>query len=359
MKEITIGGVKIGKGHPAFIIAEVSCNHEQDYTKAIAIIQAAAEAGVDAVKIQTYTPDTMTIDCDNEHFIVKGKENPDSWKNRTFYDLYKDAYTPWEWDIKLKKATEDLGMVFFSTPFDPTAVDFLETLDVPCYKIASYEATYIPLLKRAAQTGKPIIMSVGFASLSEIEYSVKILRDNGAKDVLLLHCTTSYEDIAKVEGTNLSTMEGLRDRFDVVTGFSDNMGGIEAPILAASLGAAVIEKHVVIEHDEAILDDRFSLDKNELKEMVGQIRRNEKMVGKETYGCGTKEEEYFRTFRRSLFVVEDIKKGEVFTEENMRAIRPSDGLETRYYEEVLGSKAKLDMERGTPLSWNHIEKKDK
>lgn len=356
---IKIGKRWIGDGEPCFIVAEVSANHQQKFDNAVAIIKAAAGAGADAVKLQTYTPDTITIDSDKKWFWVGGKDNPGIWKGKTFYELYKDAYTPWEWHAELKDMAEDLGLILFSTPLDSTAVDFLEKLDVPCYKIASYEATDIPLLKKVASTKKPVIISTGFATLKEIELSIKTLKANGAKDIIVLQCTTSYSDTHKTEATNLRTMLDMRQRFNVLSGFSDNMGGIEVPALAAAMGASVIEKHIVVNHDPKILDDRFSLDKNLFKKMVEGIRWQESAIGQVKYGPQTAAEKYNRRFRRSLFAVKDIKKGERFTAENIRSIRPAYGLETKFYDAVMGKRASKDIERGTPLSWNLIEGKQK
>ncbi len=355
MRKIKIGDRVIGDGEPCFVVAEVSANHQQKFEKAVDIVRAAADAGADAIKLQTYTPDTITIDSDKKWFWVGGKDNPDAWKGKTFYDLYKDAYTPWEWHPKLKGIAEELGLIFFSTPFDATAVDFLEKLNVPCYKIASYEATDIPLLKKVAATKKPVIISVGFATLEEIELSISTLRENGAEDIIVLQCTTSYSSGPKLEATNMRTMMDIRERFDVLSGFSDNMGGIEVPALAAAAGAAVIEKHIIARHDKKVLDDKFSLDKNEFKKMMQKIRWQESVFGKVKYGPQTEAEEYNRQFRRSLFVVKDIKKGEKFTKDNIRSIRPAYGLETKFFDEVLGKTAAKDIERGTPLSWNMIQ----
>ncbi|MBI5227908.1 pseudaminic acid synthase [Candidatus Micrarchaeota archaeon] len=355
-KEITIGTRKIGSDHPCFIIAEVSCNHQQKFDQAVEIIKAAVEAGADAVKLQTYTPDTMTIDSDKKWFFVAGEgDNPDSWKGKNLYNLYKEAYTPWDWQPKLKKIAEELGVMFLSTPFDLTAVDFLEKLDVPAYKISAYESTFLPLLERVSKTKKPIIMSVGFATVEEIELSVKTLRENGAREIVLLHCTTSYKEQADKESSNLRTMLDLKERFNVASGFSDNMGGIDAPILAAAMGACIIEKHIVLKHDEEILDDRFSLDKEEFAVMVQKIRRNEELMGKTKYGTRTDAEAHNKNLRRSIFAIKDIKCGEKITSENIGCIRPAYGLETKYWKQILGKKAATDIEMGTPLDWNLVK----
>ena len=358
-KTIKIGNRLIGESNPCFIIAEVSCNHQQKYEQAVEIIKSAAAAGADAVKLQTYTQDTMTIDSRKKWFVVDAQDNPDTWKGRTFYDLYKDAYTPWEWHKPLKKLAESLGLVFFSTPFDSTAVDFLEKLKVPCYKIASYESTDIPLLKKVASTKKSVIMSVGFATQEEIDLSVETFKENGAKNIVLLQCTTSYSKTEKHENTNLRTMADMKTRYGVLTGFSDNMGGIEVPALAAAMGASVIEKHLVVKHDNSILDDRFSLDVDEFKQMVCKIRLQEKVMGKISYGPQNQQEADNRRYRRSLFVVEDIRKEQKFTPRNVRDIRPADGLETKYYDAIIGKTASKDIEKGTPLAWNMIKEKVK
>src|SRR3989338_4368714 len=347
---IHIGNNVIGSGNTCFIVAEISGNHHQHYREALELIEIAAEAGADAVKLQTYTPDTMTIDSDKPWFRVQGKDQPDVWKGETLYHLYQKAYTPWEWHSKLKALTERLGLVFFSTPFDTTAVDFLEELDVPCYKVASYEATDITLLKRIARTGKPVIMSVGFATLDEITLSVEMLRDHGAGDIALLHCVTAYSDRPILEQMNLRTMTDLGERFGVVTGFSDNNGGIDVPIAAALMGASIIEKHVIHDKQSSGLDARFSLVPAELDEMVAGIRRAESIMGSVHFGVQGSSEEENRHFRRSLFVVENVKLGEVFTTKNMRCIRPASGLEPKFYDNVLGKHAARDVVRGTPLT---------
>lgn len=359
-----IGNKKIGQGQ-CFIVAEVSCNHQQNFEQAVKIIEAAARAGADAVKLQTYTPDTMTIDSKKKWFFVGGGDNPESWEGKTFYDLYKEAYTPWEWHKDLQKIAHKCGLEFFSTPFDKTAVDFLETLNVPCYKIASYECTDIPLVKRIAQTGKPVIMSIGFANLEEVTYSVNALKKYGATDIAVLQCTTSYKDTGDPSYTNLKTMLDIKQRFNVISGFSDNMGGIEIPIFAAQIGASIIEKHLVLEHDSKILDDRFSLDEIEFKKMVEAIRAGKEIndqkwrdmvLGQVKYGPQTESENHNRSYRRSIFVVEDVKKGDTFTEKNIRCIRPAFGLEPKYYFDLLGKISAKDIERGTPLSFDLVQR---
>ncbi|MBI2474287.1 MAG: pseudaminic acid synthase [Candidatus Taylorbacteria bacterium] len=353
-KTLKIGKRQVGEGQPAFIVAEMSGNHEQNFDKAVSLIKAAKDSGADAIKIQTYTPDTMTIDSDLKWFRVGGEKNPQSWKGQTVYELYKKAFTPWEWVPKLRKIADDIGLIFFSTPFDATAVDYLEGLNMPCYKIAAYESIDVALLKRVAKTKKPVIVSAGFSSLDEVELMVKTLKKAGAKDLVVLQCTTSYASEARVAATNLLTMSDIKDRFGVLSGLSDNMGGIKAPILAASLGASVIEKHLVLRHDKA-LDDRFSLDPDEFRSMTSAIRENEQMLGIVSYGPQTEEEKYNRNFRRSLFAVADIKKGEKFTALNIRSIRPGYGLPPYELDKIVGRKAKRDIKRGTPLKWDLID----
>lgn len=353
------GERKIGSGCPVFIIAEMSANHNQDYEKAVQIIQAAAKAGADAIKLQTYTADTMTINCDRPCFIVGGEDNPDAWKGQTLYSLYRHAYTPWEWHSRLKNVAEDLGLVFFSTPFDPTAVDFLETLGVPLYKVASYEVTDIPLLKKIAKTKKPVIMSIGYATLDEVNLAISTLRENGTKDIVILHCVTGYSGNPLPEDTNMRTMIDIRKRFDVLSGFSDNNAGIDIPLQAGILGACVIEKHIVAAHDDGALDGDFSINPQEFALFVRAVRRAEKVMGVVNYGPQNALERSNRKYRRSLFVVADVKSGEIFTEQNVRAIRPEGGLEPKYYEEIIGKTAKQNIERGIPLAWDLIhEHKD-
>lgn len=352
---IEISGRKIGMDHPCFIIAEVSGNHNQSFDQAVKIIRAAAKSGADAIKLQTYTPDTMTIDSDKEWFRVTGKDNPDSWKGKTLYDLYETAYTPWEWQPKLKKIANDLGLILFSTPFDETAVDFLEDMGVPCYKIASYETNDIPLLKKVASTGKPIIMSTGYDSLEDIELALQTLRDNGAGEIAMLYCITSYSDTPQLESMNLRTILDIRERFGLVSGFSDNNGGIDSAIIAASIGAPIIEKHFIVSRGGGGVDSKFSIEPEEMASMIKSIRLMEKFMGEVHYGPSNEAEEYNKRFQRSLFVVKDIKKGEKFTLDNIRSIRPAHGLHTKFSEEVLGKTAIRGIERGTPLSWELIK----
>lgn len=330
-----------------FIVAELSANHNQDLNLAVQAIEAAAGAGADAVKLQTYTADTLTIQCDNEYFTVRGT----LWEGRTLYDLYQEAYTPWEWHAELQKVAHDCGLEFFSTPFDLTAVDFLESLNVPCHKVASFEMVDIPLLQKIGQTRKPVIMSTGMATLSEIDEAVVTLRENGTEDLTLLKCTSSYP--APPEEANLTTIPHLAQAFDCKVGLSDHTMGSAVAVAAVALGACVIEKHFCLDRSLGGVDSSFSMEPAEFKQMVADIRIVEKAMGKVNYHRTEKEQES-TAFRRSLFVVEDVKKGEVFTERNVRSIRPGHGLHTRYLPVVLGKKAKDDIPRGTPLCWSML-----
>jgi len=346
--EIIIRDRKIGDNQPVYIIAEMSANHNQDFEQAVKVIHAAKKAGADAVKLQTYTPDTITIDCDNDYFRIEGTV----WEGKTLYELYGEAYTPWEWQPKLKKIANDLGMDLFSTPFDHTAVDFLEKMDVPAYKVASFELVDIPLLRKIAQTGKPIIMSTGMATLAEIDEAVSAIRKASGNQLALLKCTSAYP--APPEEMSLRTIPHLAEAFNVPTGLSDHTLGIAVPVAAVALGACIIEKHFTLSRDIPGPDSAFSLEPNEFKEMVDAIRTAEKALGKISYGITVKEKAS-HIYRRSLFVVKDIKKSEEFTEKNIRSIRPGDGLSPKYIEEILGKKATSNIEKGTPLSWDLIK----
>ena len=344
-ESIVINSRQISKGKATYIIAEMSGNHNQDFNQAVKIIEAAKEAGADAVKLQTYTPDTITIDCDNEFFRIKGT----IWEGKTLYDLYREAYTPWEWQPQLKKIANDLGMDLFSTPFDHTAVDFLEKMDVPVYKVASFELVDLPLLRKIAQTGKPIIMSTGMATLTEIDEAVQTIKNAGGNQLALLKCTSAYP--APPEEMNLRTIPHLAEAFCVPVGLSDHTLGSAVSVAAVSLGACIVEKHFTLSRKEPGPDSTFSSEPHEFKEMVDAIRVTEEALGKVSYEITEKQRES-RVFRRSLFVVKDIKEGEKFTEENVRSIRPGYGLHTRYLEVILGRKAKNDIAKGTPLSWD-------
>ena len=336
----------IGRTHPTYIIAELSCNHNQNKDTALKLIEEAHKAGADAIKLQTYTQDTMTIDCSNQYFtdILKGT----LWEGETLYELYSRAYTPWEWHKELKDYANSLGMDLFSSPFDITAVDFLETLDIPVYKIASFEIVDHVLIKRIAQTGKPVIISSGMASFEELQEAVDLLRNNGCSQICMLKCTSAYP--AKPSDANLVTMKDMAEKFNVITGLSDHTLGIEVPITAVALGARVVEKHFTLSRNCGSPDDAFSLTPSEFKQMVDSVRIIEKTIGKVTYG-GVENESSSKKFRKSLFVVEDIAKGELLTNKNIRPIRPAVGMHTKYYYDILGKTSTQNIKRGTPLSW--------
>jgi pseudaminic acid synthase len=329
------------------IIAEVSANHGQNFNRAVALIKKANQCGADAVKFQAYTPDTLTINADNKYFQIKHPE----WGGQTLYELYKKAYTPWNWFKKLKSIADDLGIIFFSTAFDKTAVDLLEEIDVPIHKIASFELVDLPLVEYVAKTKKPLIMSTGMASIPEIEEAVDTAKKAGTKDIILLKCGSNYP--AKPEDMNLKTIPHMKETFNCPIGLSDHSLGIEVSIAAVALGAAVIEKHFTLSRKIKTPDSFFSIEPEELKELVKNIRIVEKALGKVHYGLT--EEEKGNVFRRSLFVVKYINKGEIFTEENLKSIRPANGLSPKYIRTILGRAAKKTIKKGTPLSWELIE----
>jgi len=333
-----------------FIIAELSANHGQNLSTAIETIKAAKRAGANAIKFQTYTPDTLTIDCDNKYFttVLKGS----IWEGRTLYDLYKEAFTPWEWHKELFRIAHEEGLICFSTPFDKTSVDFLEQLNPPAYKIASFEIQDIPLVKYIASKGRPIIISTGIAELEDIELAVNTCRESGNNNIILLKCTSSYP--APIDEANLATIPDLKKKFGVSVGLSDHTLGIVAPLVAVTLGARVIEKHFILDKSIGGPDASFSLDENAFTEMVKAIRQAEHSIGIVTYDL-TDKVKASRKFSRSLFVVKDIIKGEPFTAENIRSIRPGYGLHPNYYYDVLGQKAKNALKRGTPLKLKDLE----
>jgi pseudaminic acid synthase len=341
---VDIHGRKIGHGFPVYIVAELSANHRQKLDEAIGLIKAAREVGADAVKLQTYTPDTMTIQCDKAEFQIGGGT---LWDGKTLYDLYSEAYMPWEWQPKLKKLADDLGIDLFSTPYDKAAVDFLEEIGVPAYKVASFEIADIPLIEYIASKRKPMIISTGMATLAEIDEAVQAARKAGAYQIALLKCTSVYP--APPEEMNLCTIPDLAKKFRVPVGLSDHTMGISVPVAAVALGACIVEKHFTLSRSTPSPDTAFSLEPQEFKAMVEAIRTAEKALGKVNYEI-TKQEAKSRVFRRSLFVVKDVKAGEVFTEENVRCIRPGYGLLPRYLKEVLGRQATRDIKQGTPLS---------
>ncbi len=338
----------VGSGAPVYIVAEMSANHNQDFEQAVRLIEEMKKAGADAVKLQTYTPDTLTIDCDNAYFRLG---TGTLWEGRNLYELYGEAYTPWDWQPKLKAAADDLGLDFFSTPFDDTAVEFLETLDVGVYKVASFEVIDLPLIARIARTGKPMIISTGMATQAEIEEAVRTAREAGAGAVALLKCTSAYP--APPESMHLHTIPDLAERYGVPIGLSDHTLGTTVPVAAVALGACIVEKHFTFSRNTPGPDSAFSLEPDEFKTMVDVIRTTEKALGTVHYGIG-EQEANSRVFRRSIFVVQDIKAGDTFTAENVRSIRPGDGLPPKHLKALLGQHAASDIPRGTPLTWAHI-----
>ena len=345
---ININGRLVGDGAPAYIIAEMSANHAGSIERALEMIHVAKEAGADCVKIQTYTPDTMTIDCHNEYFnIEKG-----TWEGENLYSLYQKAYTPWEWHKQLRDEATKVGIDFLSTPFDNTSVDFLEELGMSFYKIASFELVDIPLLEYIASKNKPIIMSTGMGSIEEITEAVDAIYSTGNRQLALMKCSSAYP--AKSEEMNLSTICDMKKRFDIPVGLSDHSMGAFSAATAVALGANIIEKHFCISRAIKNPDSTFSMEPDEFRDMVDQVREVEKAMGKVSYGV-SKQEETNACFRRSLFVVKDIAAGEKLTPENIRSIRPAYGLRPKYYKEVLGKVAKHEIKRGTPLSFEDIE----
>lgn len=360
----SIAGREIGTGLPCFVVAELSGNHHQHFEEAEALVRAAKDCGADAVKLQTYTPDTITMDCDREWFLVQGEDNPADWKGRTLYSLYQTAYTPWEWQPRLKRVADEIGIPLFSAPFDETAVHFLTGMNVPAFKIASYESGHIPLLASVARTGKPVILSVGMTPLADIELAVATLREHGANDVALLHCVTAYSDRPNPADMHLASIRDLADRFGVISGFSDNNAGIDIPIQSVLAGASIVEKHLILDRSLGGPDARFSLNPAELKKFVDRIRAIETgsskvtldpvALGEPFYGPINDAERYNQRFRRSIFVTNDIAAGELLSSDNIRVIRPAFGLHSRHWHDVLGKRTTQAIARGTPLAWNHI-----
>jgi len=345
---LTINHRKIGPGQRTYIVAEMSGNHNQDFSQAISIIRAAKEAGADAIKLQTYTPDTITLDCDNEYFTI-GRGT--LWDGRKLHDLYGEAHTPWEWQPDLKRVADELGLDFFSTPFDISAVDFLESMGVVAYKVASFELVDISLIERIARTGKPIMMSTGMASWEEIDEAVKAAHHGGNTQLAVLKCTSAYP--APPEEMNLLTIPHLAMSLDVPVGLSDHTLGITAAIAAVALGACIVEKHFTLSRSVPGPDSAFSLEPNEFKAMVDAVRVTERALGHVSYEP-TCHEAASRVFRRSLFVVRDMKAGDIFTTETVRSIRPGNGLHPRHLQEVFERTAAQDIKKGTPLSWDLI-----
>lgn len=346
MKSFTLGRYRIGRDSPPFIIAEMSANHNQSLEQALALVEAAAAAGAQALKLQTYTPDTMTLDIKEDEFLISDPESP--WQGQSLYDLYRKAYTPWEWHGPIFERCRQLGLVGFSTPFDESAVDFLESLDLPCYKIASFEVVDLPLIKKAAATGRPLIISTGMATLTELDEAVQAARSGGCRDLVLLKCTSQYP--ASPENTNLSTIPHLERLFSCPVGLSDHTCGIGVSVAAVALGAVVLEKHFTLSRAAGGVDAAFSLEPGELRALVSESRNAWQAIGAVRYGP-VAGEEAFKKHRRSLYVVEDLKAGDVLNVENVRAIRPGNGLAPKYLDLILGKKIKRNVSKGTPLSW--------
>lgn len=344
---LQIGSRRVGPGHPTFVIAELSANHGGQFEEAAALIDAAARAGADAIKVQTYTPDTMTLDAPQECFTIRGS----IWDGRKLHELYAEAMMPWEWHAPLQKLARERGVEFFSTPFDASAVSFLEALDVPAHKVASFEIVDIPLLRRIAATGKPVIMSTGMATLEEVDEAVAAVKAGGAP-LVLLKCTSAYP--APPESMNLRAIPHLARRYGVGVGLSDHTLDLAVPVAAVALGACVIEKHFTLSRQKPGPDSAFSLEPHEFRAMVDAVRTAEKSLGVEAPPLA-RSEDGMRAFRRSLFVVEPIATGERFSEANVRSIRPAGGLHPRHLDDVMGKRASRDIARGTPLAWDLIE----
>jgi pseudaminic acid synthase len=345
-----IANRKIGSDAPPFVIAEMSGNHNHSLERALEIVEAAAKAGAHALKIQTYTPDTMTLDLDVREFHISDPKS--LWEGTSLYKLYGEAYTPWEWHKPIFDRAKELGIIAFSTPFDDTSVDFLESLDVPCYKIASFENTDLPLIRRVAATGKPLIISTGMASIAELDDTVKAARDAGCKDLILLKCTSTYPAIAS--NTNILTIPHMRKLFACEVGLSDHTMGVGVSVASVALGAAVIEKHFTLNRADGGVDSTFSIEPNELNQLVIESERAWQALGHISYGP-TEAEKRSLQYRRSLYIVKDLKAGDSLTKDNLRAIRPGLGLPTKYQEIVIGRTIKKDVTIGTGLTWDLLE----
>jgi N-acetylneuraminate synthase len=339
----------VGRGHAPFIIAEMSGNHNQSLGRALEIVEAAAGSGAHALKIQTYTPDTMTIDLDEREFHISDPSSP--WAGTSLYRLYGEAHTPWEWHKPIFDRARELGLIAFSTPFDDTAVDFLEALDVPCFKIASFENTDLPLIRRVAATGKPLILSTGMASVAELEEAVLVAREAGGRDPILLKCTSTYP--ATPEDTNLRTIPHLAELFGCQVGLSDHTLGVGVAVASVALGATVIEKHFTLDRADGGVDSVFSMEPREMAQLVEETERAWRALGEVSYGP-TEAEKGSLQFRRSLYVVQDLEAGDVLTRNNVRAIRPGLGIAPKFIDRVLGRTAALDIRRGTPLAWELV-----
>ncbi len=349
MNVIEIANRKISKKHPPFIIAEMSGNHNQSLKRALEIVEAAAKSGVDALKLQTYRANTMTLNVNNNEFMINDKES--LWDGNSLYQLYEKAYTPWEWHKAIFDRCKELGIIGFSSPFDETAVDFLETLDVPCYKIASFENNDLPLIRKVASTGKPMIISTGMANVAELDETVCTAIKSGCKGLILLRCTSTYP--ASPKETNLLTIPHMQNLFNCQVGLSDHTLGIGVAIASVALGATVIEKHFTLSRAEGGVDSAFSIEPNEMASLTVEAKRAWQSLGKVMYGT-TNRENSSQKFRRSLYVAKDMKAGDLFTKENLRVIRPGYGLSPKYYDILLGKQAKKDLKKGTPINWDFI-----
>ncbi|MDO8330182.1 MAG: pseudaminic acid synthase [Fluviicoccus sp.] len=345
----TIANRQIGPDHPPFVIAEMSGNHNQSLDRALEIVEAAAKTGAHALKIQTYTADTMTLDLDEREFHIADKNS--LWEGTSLYKLYQEAYTPWEWHAPIFERARELGMIPFSTPFDDSAVDFLEELDVACYKIASFENTDLPLIRRVAATGKPLIISTGMASIAELDETVRAAREAGCKDLILLKCTSTYP--ATPANTNILTIPHMRQLFNCEVGLSDHTMGVGVSVASVALGATVIEKHFTLARADGGVDSSFSMEPAEMASLVVESERAWQSLGKVSYGATAAEKKSLQ-FRRTLYICQDVKAGDVLTTKNVRAIRPGLGLPPKYIDLVLGKRVSVDAPRGTALAWNMI-----
>jgi N-acetylneuraminate synthase len=345
--EVNIAGRNIGLGHAPFIIAEMSGNHNQSLERALEIVEAAAKTGAHGLKIQTYVPDTMTLDLDEREFHISDPKS--LWAGTSLYKLYGEAYTPWEWHKPIFDRARELGIIAFSTPFDDTAVDFLESLDVPCYKIASFENTDLPLIRRVAATGKPLIISTGMATVAELDETVRVAREAGCRDLILLKCTSTYP--ATAENTNILTIPHLRELFGCEVGLSDHTMGIGVSVASVALGATVIEKHFTLNRADGGVDSTFSMEPAEMTQLVMETERAWQALGQVNYGT-TEAEKASLVFRRSIYIAQDMKAGDVFTSENLRCVRPGMGLPPKFYDMLLGRRVNQDVKKGTPMGWS-------
>lgn len=348
-RDIKISDHSVGREHPPFIIAEMSGNHNQSLDRALRIVEAAAMSGAHAIKLQTYTPDTMTIDLDEREFHISDAGS--LWKGTSLYKLYEKAYTPWEWHEPVFNRARELGIIPFSTPFDITAVDFLEKLDAPCYKVASFENTDLQLIRRIASTGKPMIISTGMATVAELDETVRSARESGCENLILLKCTSTYP--ASPENTNILTIPHMRDLFDCEIGLSDHTLGIGVAVAGVAMGATVIEKHFTLNRSEGGVDSAFSIEPSEMEQLVQETKRAWLSLGRVSYGP-TEAEKKSIQFRRSLYIVKDMKAGDVLTRENVRAIRPGSGLPVKYMDIIIGKKVSCSVRKGSPLAWDLI-----